>query len=57
MDDALLERVVERAAALVADLQDVGDRQQMRRVHVLRQVAARHEVHRDVAGVLLHHRV
>ena len=49
VDDALLRRVFERAAALEADLQHVGDRKQVLRRGMLRQVAAGQVLHRDMA--------
>ncbi len=57
MDDAFLRRVFERAAALEADLQHVGDGQQLLRRGVRGEIAAHHELHRDVSGVLGDHRV
>ena len=57
MDDAFARRILERAAALEADLQHVGDRQQRLRLHVRGKIAAGDELHGDVAGVFCHHRV
>jgi hypothetical protein len=57
VDDALARRVLQRAAALEADLQHVGDRQQLAGGDVPGQIAAHHQLHRDVTGILADHRV
>jgi len=57
MHDALREGVLERPAALEADLQHVLDRQQLVGLDELREVAARDDLHGDIARVLLDHRV
>jgi hypothetical protein len=57
MDDAFLESVVERAAALEADLQHLADWQQLVGRHMRREVAASHQFHRDMAGIFLYDRI
>ena len=51
VDDALAERVIERATAFKGDLDGVLRWQELPRRGVLRQVSARNVLDRDVAGV------
>ena len=57
VDDTLAEGVLERSAALEDHLHDVGDRQQLVRCGKLRKVAAHHQFHGDMAGILLNHSI
>src|SRR5438045_6667622 len=57
MDNAVAPRVLERADALEADLDHLGDGQQARDVRMRLERRARHILHHEVAAPRLDHRV